>query len=49
MTFAFRKIRPPKEWYHNPELQDRSKNTVAILFAIHGVIPPEEWRHRPEL
>ena len=42
-------IIPPKEWIHNPNLQNEYGKTVAMKLAYHGIIPPEEWFHDPNL
>ena len=43
MWLASKKITPPKEWCHNPEMVDLYCNTVAMIFASNGIIPPEDW------
>ena len=35
----------PEYWQHNPELQDLSGNTVAILCAKNKIIPSEKWKY----
>jgi len=46
---AVEKIIPPKEWIHNPSLQNCRGNTVALCLAYNKIIPPKEWIHNPSL
>ena len=43
MWFAFRGIIPPKEWYHDPNLEVEDGMTVATILALSGIPPPKEW------
>ena len=40
MLLANKKIIPPKEWEHNPNLMSCSHYTVAMYLAENGIIPP---------
>ena len=40
MYLARSNIIPPKEWYHNPLLYNKYKETVAIYLSFK-IIPPK--------
>jgi len=42
MYLAGCEIIPPKEWHHDPTLEDNCEKTVAAYLAEKG-IDPEEW------
>ena len=42
MCLAENEIIPPKEWYHNPNINSKYFNTVAEILANKGIIPPKE-------
>ena len=49
MHLASNGIIPPKEWHHDPSLQEIYRETVAMKLAKNEIIPPKEWCHNPTL
>ena len=44
-----REKKPPKCWYHSPDLKDNDGNTVAMRFTIVEIDIPREWYHDPTI
>jgi len=40
-------IIPPDEWKHNPAINDKFNDSVALWLASKAVIPPTYWNHDP--
>ena len=49
IALAYRKIIPPRCWYHDPLLADAFGYTVAACLANYGITVPEEWLHDPSI
>lgn len=50
MDLAFNGIICPKQWEHDPNLQENiNGSTVAMHLADKCVIPPKHWEHDPQL
>ena len=49
MAFVENKIEIPKEWMHDPTLQNKTGNTVAMMFVMQRRVPPDYWHHDPKL
>ena len=45
MLLAYNKIIPPKEWCHDPLLENEVKDTVAIILINKNILPPKEWEY----
>ena len=41
MLLAEKGISPPKQWYHNPEIQNKNGWTVAMSLAYNNIVPPK--------
>ncbi len=39
-----KKVIPPIEYYHDPNIENDEYWTVAHKLANNGIIPPEEWK-----
>ena len=40
MILSNKKIIPPKEWEHKPEIKNNENNTVARILVGKKIIPP---------
>ena len=45
MILAYNGITPPKEWYHNPELQNKDGKTVEIYLMEKNIFVPDMWNY----
>lgn len=45
MILADHYIIPPKEWLHDPMVENKGSWTVAMYLAKDGFVPPEYWMH----
>lgn len=49
MYLAINNVDIPDEYKHDPAMQDKSKNTVAMYMVGYNKVIPECWRHNPTI